>query len=199
MTLYNVHIYREMRLVYDGITADTPEAAAAIARDQPTGDAVEIDDCEGETLSALVDVAGDEEYEQSRFIAFEEERLRQASPALLAACRMVVDRWERGDLAEAARACSDAIAQAEASFPPSAPSTSPPGQSARFEIEHNPAEDSDRVYVLVDGKFDVAIIRTDEGVVVDVFPKDGFETVATTYAFDSDVEQESSTMEGISL
>jgi hypothetical protein len=39
----------------------------------------------------------------------------------------------------------------------------------------------------------VAIIRTDEGVVVDVHPKDGFETVATTYAFDSDVEQESST------
>ena len=33
------------------------------------------------------------------------------------------------------------------------------------------------MYVLVDGKFDVAIIRTDEGVVVDVYPKDGFETV----------------------
>jgi len=73
-----------MRLVYEGITADTPEAAAAIARDKPTGDAVEIDDCEGETLSALVDVAGDEEYEQSRFIDFEEERLRKASPELLA-------------------------------------------------------------------------------------------------------------------
>ena len=68
-----------------------------------------------------------------------------------------------------------------------------PGHPARFEIEHDPAENSDRVYVLVDGKFDVAIIRTDEGVVVDVYPKDGFETVATTYAFDSDVEQESST------
>ena len=36
-----------------------------------------------------------------------------ASPQLLAACRMVVDRWERGDLAEAARACSDAVAEAE--------------------------------------------------------------------------------------
>jgi hypothetical protein len=40
--------------------------------------------------------------------------LMTAAPALLAACRMVVDRWERGDLAEAARACGDAIAQAEA-------------------------------------------------------------------------------------
>jgi hypothetical protein len=35
------------------------------------------------------------------------------SPAvsrLLSACQMVVDRWEKGDLAEAARACSAAIA-----------------------------------------------------------------------------------------
>ena len=34
MTLYNVHLYREMRLVYEGISAETPEAAAAIARKQ---------------------------------------------------------------------------------------------------------------------------------------------------------------------
>jgi len=89
MTIYNVHIYREMRLVYDRIEADSHEAAAAIARDKPTGDAVEIDDCEGETLSALVDVAGDEEYEQSRFIDFEEERLRKAAPKLRAALETI--------------------------------------------------------------------------------------------------------------
>jgi hypothetical protein len=66
----------------------------------------------------------------------------------------------------------------------------PPGHPhSRFDIEHNPEENPDRVYVLVDGKFDVAIIRTDEGVVVDVYPKDGFETIASTYAFDSDCEQ----------
>jgi hypothetical protein len=34
------------------------------------------------------------------------------APTLLAACRMVVERWEQGDLAEAARACSVAIAEA---------------------------------------------------------------------------------------
>ena len=39
-------------------------------------------------------------------------RLRSATAALLAACRMVVDRWEQGDLAEAARACRDAVASA---------------------------------------------------------------------------------------
>jgi hypothetical protein len=34
----------------------------------------------------------------------------------------------------------------------------------------------------------MAIIRTDEGVVVDVYPKDGSEPIASTYAFDSDAE-----------
>jgi len=32
-----------------------------------------------------------------------------AVPKLLAACRAVVDRWEHGDLAEAARMCDDAV------------------------------------------------------------------------------------------
>jgi hypothetical protein len=114
MTTFNVHIYREMRLVFGGIEADTHEAAASIARDKPTDQADSIDDCEGENLAALVDVAGDEEYEQSRIIDFEPERERRAASKLLAACRMVVDRWERGDLAEAARACSAAVAEAEA-------------------------------------------------------------------------------------
>jgi hypothetical protein len=41
-------------------------------------------------------------------------RLIAAAPELLAACRMVVERWERGDLAEAARACSAAITKATA-------------------------------------------------------------------------------------
>lgn len=101
MTTYNVHIYREMRLVFGGIEVNSPETAAAIARDKPTEEADSIDDCEGETLAALVDVQGDQEYEHSRVIDFEQELLRKASTALLAACRMVVDRWERGDLAEA--------------------------------------------------------------------------------------------------
>jgi hypothetical protein len=110
---FHVHVYRAMKLLYGGIVAATPEEAAAIARDKPTDQADSIDDCDGETFAALVDVVGDEDYAQSRMIDFEEERLRKAAPALLTACRMVVNRWERGDLAEAARACSAAIAEAE--------------------------------------------------------------------------------------
>lgn len=87
MTTYNIHIYREMRLVFGGIEAGTHEAAASIARDKPTAEADSIDDCEGENLAALVDVAGDEEYAQSRMIDFEPERHRQAAPKLLAALK----------------------------------------------------------------------------------------------------------------
>jgi hypothetical protein len=45
-------------------------------------------------------------------------RLIAAAPALLAACRMIVERWERGDLAEAARACQSAVESATAAGPP---------------------------------------------------------------------------------
>lgn len=73
MTLYNVHIYREMRLRFDGIEADSPEAAAAIARERTAEDASVVDECDGITLAALVDELGDEEYERSVTIDFEQD------------------------------------------------------------------------------------------------------------------------------
>src|SRR5271157_1827596 len=88
MTEYIVHIYREMRLTYTGIEADTPEAASAIARGKPTDDADNVEDCDGENLAALVDVAGDEDYSQSRIIDFEGEKQRKAASKLLEAVRM---------------------------------------------------------------------------------------------------------------
>ena len=75
MTLYNVHIYREMKLKFDGIEAESPEAAAEIARDRLTEDADDIDDCDGETIAALVDVAGDEDFTRSRLIDFDQPKL----------------------------------------------------------------------------------------------------------------------------
>ena len=38
----------------------------------------------------------------------------EAFAATLNACQMIVDRWEKGDLAEAARACGSAISRARA-------------------------------------------------------------------------------------
>lgn len=191
MTLYNVHIYREMRLVYEGISAEKPEAAAAIARDKPTDECVEIADCEGETSSALVDVdGGDEHY---RLIDFEAERQRKAAAMMLNALQ-VASNYLGDDLDErdetehrVFETIRVAIAEAGAASPQPPSSPLEPVQPARFEIEHDPAENNDRVYVMVDGKFDVAIIRTDDGVVVEVYPKDEFEAIATTSAYEADL------------
>src|SRR4051794_3749798 len=94
MTKYIVNLYREMRLSYTDIEADTPQAAAAIASGKATDDADNVEDCEGENLAALVDVAGDEDYSQSVTIDFEPERHRKAAPKLLAACKAAFFQFE---------------------------------------------------------------------------------------------------------
>lgn len=55
----------------------------------------DIDGADGISLTCLADA-----------------HLMAASPKLLAACRAVVERWQSGDLAEAARMCDTAIAEA---------------------------------------------------------------------------------------
>jgi hypothetical protein len=92
MTIYNVHIYREMRLYFPDITADTPEQAARIAADRPTPDAETIEDCDGNNLAALIDVAGDDEFTQSEIIDFEPERLRTIAPELLEALQTLAEQ-----------------------------------------------------------------------------------------------------------
>jgi hypothetical protein len=121
--LYNVHIYREMRLMFAGIEADTPDAAAAIARDRLTEDADSIDDCDGQDLGALVDEAGDEEYERSVLIDFACERERKAAADMLAALRAFTEadqlaeecgEWKWENLAHAFALARAAVARAGA-------------------------------------------------------------------------------------
>ena len=115
MTLYNVHIYREIRLLFERIEADSPEAAAAIARDGLAEDADEIDDCGGVDLAALIDVDGDDQFKQTVSIAFEAERLRKTAPELLEAlqgCLFALD--ENLDGSGPSRA--QAIARAQAAI-----------------------------------------------------------------------------------
>jgi hypothetical protein len=83
MTNYIVHIYREMRLSFADIEAETPHAAVAIAQDKPTSDADNIEDCDGDNLSAVVDVAGDEDHSQSVTIDFEDIEMVKATRAAI--------------------------------------------------------------------------------------------------------------------
>ena len=70
MALYNVHVFREMRLLFAGIEAATPEDAAKIAADLQASSAKSVDDCDGQNHAAIVDVIGDNDFSQSRTINF---------------------------------------------------------------------------------------------------------------------------------
>jgi hypothetical protein len=90
------------------VEAETPQEALAKARDAIDDEPAEECD-EGYYWDRWrVDTAGAE----GLLLHLDEDAaLREAAPELLRACRMVVDRWERGDLAEAARACQRTIDQ----------------------------------------------------------------------------------------
>jgi hypothetical protein len=85
MPKFKVHAYREMRLVFDEIEADTPDAAAHIAADKPFDECDECSDCEGTTLAALVDEAGEDGQEGVAIVDFEDGRWLKAGPRMLAA------------------------------------------------------------------------------------------------------------------
>jgi hypothetical protein len=91
MTMYNVHIYREMRVYFPSIEAATAEEAAKIAGDKPTDAAEYTEDCDGETLAAMIDVVGDDDFSQTVTIDFEPELLRKAALNLLAALKAASD------------------------------------------------------------------------------------------------------------
>jgi hypothetical protein len=85
MTKYNVHIYREMRLRFDGIEAANPQEAAGKAKELSLKVADDLDEYDGETFAALVDLQDDEAFEKSQTIDFEPQRRLNAFPKLLAA------------------------------------------------------------------------------------------------------------------
>jgi len=76
---YRVHVYREMRLVFDNIEADSLRAAADIAGGRHFDDCDDWSDCEGESLYALVDHAPHE----GTFIDFEAGRMLNAARKLV--------------------------------------------------------------------------------------------------------------------
>ena len=111
LTTFNVHLYREMRLFFPGIEAPSADIAASWASQKPTDEAALIDDCDGETLAALVDVAGDETFEHSRMISF--DPAREATHYLVTAlsnlCAQIEGAYGDIDLSEANAALAKAL------------------------------------------------------------------------------------------
>jgi hypothetical protein len=57
---------------------------------------------------------------------------------------------------------------------------------ADFEFEQ--VDDlPDRGYVRVDGRYDIAIVRTDEGIIIDVYPMDWDYPIDTMGVCDNDI------------
>ena len=85
MPTYNVHLYREMRLLFPGVEDSTPEEAAKLVAEKATDEAATIDDCEGFSHAALVDLVGDEDFRHSKTIAF--DPVKEAAQELYEACK----------------------------------------------------------------------------------------------------------------
>jgi len=113
---FTVHAWcvRPFITYLDEVEAETPEEAIALARRQPEQLLDAAEECDGRYPWDEFAACGEDGGELLRALDTE-ARVREAAPELLAACRMVVDRWERGDLAEAARACAAAVEKATAS------------------------------------------------------------------------------------
>jgi hypothetical protein len=60
---------------------------------------------------------------------------------------------------------------------------------ATFQFEHLAENLPDRAFVEVDGKYQIVIIRTDEGLIVDVWPKDWDTPFDSLAIHDHDVEE----------
>lgn len=85
---YRVHVYREMRLSYSDIFAASHEEAAKLAAAKSSDAADLIEDCDGESFAALVDVQDDPDYSDSKTIEFPATLLRNNALALLRALEM---------------------------------------------------------------------------------------------------------------
>jgi hypothetical protein len=110
------------------------------------------------------------------------ETLRLAQRALnTAACFRVGDT----DSYQIATRVDRAIAEAATSgITPGSDPCLPP---RRFEFEHDPEASPERAYVRAEGGYDVAIVRTPEGIVVDVYPNGWMAPIDSLTVWDDQV------------
>lgn len=76
---------------------------------------------------------------------------------------------------------------AEAKAVPITPVPCAHSQPPRFDYAYEPEENPNRAYVMVEGLYDVAVIRLAEGIAIDVFPKDWIDPIDSLTVWDEQV------------
>ena len=106
MPTYNVHLYREMRLFFPGIEADTPQQAAKLVADKPINEATTIEDRDGESIAALVDLVGDENFSESVTIDLNQGEGTAPSPKVTL---LTIKEWFLTGEIDGVKFCQDSI------------------------------------------------------------------------------------------
>jgi hypothetical protein len=114
MTKYTAYFRTESEFAELGIEAETPEKALANARAIITDDfdALMFQNYEGPFPVNEIAIC-DKDYVELAVWHDDDMLVRLAASDLLSAARLVIARWESGDLAEAVRELSAAVVKAE--------------------------------------------------------------------------------------
>jgi hypothetical protein len=115
MTTYDVYFRNDLQWGTREFIADTPEQALELARRFAADHADELifEIYEGSDFAINEIEVCDVEHNSLATWFDDEMRLRLAARDLLDASQQVLDRWQRGDLAEAVRALAAAVAKAK--------------------------------------------------------------------------------------
>jgi hypothetical protein len=112
---YLVYFRNEIQYGWQEFIADTPEQALWLARRflSESPDDLRLDYYETGDIEINEIAVCDGEYNRLIYWHNDDMRLRLAARDLLRAAEQVLANWERGDLAEAVRELSDAVAKAK--------------------------------------------------------------------------------------
>jgi hypothetical protein len=115
MNTYTVHFGSDLQYGCRDLEAETPEQALAQARRLAEKDWHTLDLDYFEACDYRINEIEVRDSEDNPVAVWHDDHLRLclAAPDLLAAAEKVVTRWEQGDLAEAVRALSAAVAEAK--------------------------------------------------------------------------------------
>jgi hypothetical protein len=115
MTIYNAHFRTDSQFAIVQIEAETPEKALAKAQAIVADefDILTFRNYDGAFPVNEIAICHEDDCDELAVWYDEDLHVRLAASDLLSAARLVIARWESGDLAEAMRELSAAVAKAE--------------------------------------------------------------------------------------